>query len=119
MKQDSPIHTSKHMYFLLTIIALLVILLTVLLTDRAFAQDDGGGDYIEIEEVIRIQVDPEMPNVLTTIPRQEPKITVGQLKRPENSKIVNSPISIKPRLTDIKISKIEKPKKMLAKVREQ
>ncbi|MCF7810178.1 hypothetical protein K9N50_04225 [bacterium] len=85
------------------------------LSTTAFSQDD---DLVMLEE-IRITVEPEMPNVFVTIPRQNPTINVGELKRPEESKLFGEPLAVKPKLSDIEVSKVEKAKKMLAKDRNQ
>ena len=78
-------------------------------------QDDG---VVMLEE-IRITVEPEMPNVFITIPRQNPVIEVGELKRPDDSKLFGEALVVKPKLTDIEVSKVEKARKILAKDRKQ
>ncbi len=87
----------------------------LLISRSAFCQDDG----IVMLEEIRITVEPEMPNVFVTIPRQNPVIEVGELKRPDDSKLFGEDLAVKPKLTDIEVSKVEKAKKILAKDRKQ
>ena len=79
-----------------------------------FAQ--ASGETVEIG-TIEIHADPERPTVVTTPERQKPDIDIGELKRPDEGKIFNTSSAIKPRLADIEVKKIEKPKKMLAKTR--
>ena len=97
------------------LIILLVLIAFSFLSSTAFSQDD---DFVSIGE-IRITVEPEMPNVFVTIPRQNPTINVGELKRPEESKLFGEALAVKPKLSDIEVSKVEKAKKMLAKDRNQ
>jgi hypothetical protein len=93
----------------------LALIVFSLICSTAFGQDD---DLVMLQE-IRITVEPEMPNVFVTIPRQNPTINVGELKRPEDSKIFSEPLAVKPKLTDIEVSKVEKAQKILAKDRIQ
>ncbi|MFC2150295.1 hypothetical protein ACFLQV_02205 [Calditrichota bacterium] len=86
---------------------------TVLTFSSAIAQDD---DFIMLEE-ITIKVEPERPTVVVTIPREAPDIQVGELARPEESRYIDKPSSVRPRLADLEITEIEKPKKILAKDR--
>ena len=81
--------------------------------DTATAQ--GG---VDLGVTLEIVLEPEKPTVVVTITRQDPDITIGELKRPKASSLFSKPSSVKPRLADIEIDKIKKPKKMLAKVRE-
>ena len=79
------------------------------------ATAQGG---IDLGVTLEIVLEPEKPTVVVTITRQDPDITIGELKRPKASSLFSKPSSVKPRLADIEIDKIKKPKKMLAKVRE-
>jgi len=92
-----------------------VVLLSFLAVAPAFAQEDQG--VIMVEEAIRIKLEAELPNVIITINRQQPEIDIGELQRPDEGKIFNASTSIKPRLADIEVSKVKKPKKILAKTR--
>ena len=102
---------------LLILIASLII--PVFLFAQANQYEEEVGDVVEIspEEVITIRVEAEKPTVITDIKRQKGEINVGELKRPVQSPLFNAPSTIKPRLADIEVKKVEKPKKMLAKVR--
>lgn len=95
-------------------LVLIIKLVVLLAAGVVLAQDDEG--IIMLEE-ITITVEAEMPNVLVTIPRKDPVIKVGELRRPEDSSLFNQPIEIKPKLVDIEINKMEKPEKILAKDR--
>ncbi|NQU04998.1 MAG: hypothetical protein HQ568_02815 [Calditrichaeota bacterium] len=90
-------------------------MISLLISESALCQDDG---VVMLDE-IRITVEPEMPNVFVTIPRQNPVIEVGELKRPEDSKLFSEAIVVKPKLTDLEVSKLEKVRKILAKDRKQ
>ena len=79
-----------------------------------FAQDEG--ERVELG-TIEIHAEAEQPTVVTTVDRQKPDIDIGELKRPDEGKIFNTSSSIKPRLVDIEVKKVKKPKKMLAKTR--
>lgn len=94
-------------------LALFGIMIVLSITGLLFAQDEG---VVMLEE-ITITVDPEMPNVLVTIPRENPIIEVGELKRPRESQFFDEPVDVKPKLVDIEINEVEKPQKMLAKDR--
>jgi hypothetical protein len=94
-----------------------VLMLTVALypgLNSLFAQEDKP--IVELG-TYEIRADPERPTVVTTPDRQKPDIDIGELKRPDEGKIFNTSSAIKPRLADIEVKKIEKPKKMLAKTR--
>lgn len=73
---------------------------------------------VDLGVTLEIVLEPEKPTVVVTITRQDPDITIGELKRPKASSLFSKHSSVKPRLADIEIDKIKKPKKMLAKVRE-
>ena len=74
------------------------------------------GEIIVLEEV-KIEVEPETPTVIVTIPRQKPNIQSVKLQSPIKQMIYTSTSKVKPRLADMKISKVDKPEKMLAKDR--
>ncbi|NQT35065.1 hypothetical protein HQ587_07740 [bacterium] len=73
---------------------------------------------VDLGVTLEIVLEPEKPTVVVTITRQDPDITIGELRRPKGSSLFSKPSSVKPHLADIEIDKIKKPKKMLAKVRE-
>lgn len=100
------------------IVALLTL---VLVSAPAFGQqnqDRGGGEVLMLEE-IRIEVAPELPTIVVTIPRQKPEIAPVILQKNAGDLIRQNPTSIKPRLSDLVINRIEEPEKMLAKERAQ
>ena len=68
-------------------------------------------------EDITIEVTPELPTVVVTIPRQKPRIEPVTLQSPVERMLKEAPEDVKPKLSDMKISKVEKPEKMLAKER--
>ena len=82
--------------------------------DSVIAQEED--EVIDIGTV-EIRVDPETPNVITTVDRQKPDIDIGELRRPNEGKIFNTSSSIKPRMADIEVKKVKKPEKKLAKTR--
>ncbi len=103
--------------FMAYFIVLPALFFILLFAGGAIAQeefDDGG--VVMAEEVI-IRVEPEIPTVIVDVKRKTPDIDIGELKRPEEASLFNKPSSIKPRLFDIEVKKVEKPKKMLAKDR--
>ena len=84
---------------------------------RAIAQEEFDDDGVVMAEEVIIRVEPEIPTVIVDVKRKTPDIDIGELKRPEEASLFNKPSSIKPRLVDIEVKKVEKPKKMLAKDR--
>lgn len=64
-----------------------------------------------------IEVAPEIPTVVVAIPRQKPRIEPVTLQSPVERMLKEAPEDVKPKLSDMKISKVEKPEKMLAKER--
>lgn len=84
---------------------------------RAIAQLEFDDDGVVMAEEVIIRVEPEIPTVIVDVKRKTPDIDIGELKRPEEASLFNKPSSIKPRLVDIEVKKVEKPKKMLAKDR--
>ncbi len=85
--------------------------------EEATAEFPTGG-IVDIGE-IEIRVEPELPTVLVTIPREAPDVKVGLLERPVESMIYGATAAVKPRLGEIAVKKVEKPQKMLAKNREK
>lgn len=99
----------------------LALLLSIFAAAPLFAQQaagETGGPVLMLEE-IRIQVAPELPTVVVTIPRQRPDIQSVSLKKSSEDLIRAGTAQIKPRLTDLQVSRIEEPQKMLAKERAQ
>ncbi len=95
-----------------------LVLFMPLLSFGQQGRDNTGGEVLMLEE-IRIEVAPELPTIVVTIPRQRPDISPVVLqKKPEDLITVNT-TSIKPRLSDLVITKLEEPQKMLAKKRSQ
>ncbi len=94
-----------------------ILLTALLITAPTLAQDEG--EVIMLEKEFKIRVEPEVPTVVVSIDRQKPDIDIGELKRPERGKIFNISSSIKPRLANIEVSKVKKPKKILAKTRKR
>ncbi len=82
--------------------------------EETITEDTGG---VLMLEAIRIEVAPELPTVVVTIPRQEPHIEPVTLQSPIDRMLEEAPEDVKPNLSDLKISKVEKPEKMLAKER--
>jgi hypothetical protein len=102
----------------LSIVASLLFLLNAPALAQRAAAANQGGDVLMLEE-IRIQVAPELPTVVVTIPRQRPAIQAVALKESANEAIAGNPIDIKPRLSDLRLNRIEEPQKILAKDRAQ
>ncbi len=97
------------------------ILLLFAATTPSFGQQGRGstsGDVLMLEE-IRIEVAPELPTIVVTIPRQRPEISSVFLKKNPEEMIQVNTVAIKPRLSDMVVNKIEEPQKMLAKERAQ
>ncbi len=69
-----------------------------------------------LEEIL-IQVSPELPTVVVTIPRQKPEIAPVSIQSPRERMISSENEQIKPDLTKTKVSKIKEPEKMLARQR--
>jgi hypothetical protein len=82
------------------------------------AQDEGddGGEVIMLEEII-IQVAPELPTLVVSIPRQVPDVKPITIQSPIERMSASNIESIKPNLGEMNVSKIEQSKKMLAKPR--
>lgn len=78
------------------------------------APTDGRGDIIMLKE-IKIEVAPELPTVVVTIPRQDPTLKPLTLTSPSERLIKPASSLVRPRLSDVKISRIEEPEKILAK----
>ena len=92
-----------------------VLLIGLLPFCSLFAQDEG--DEVILLEEIRIQVAPELPTLVVTIPRQTPEVTPIIIQSPLNRMSKSNIESIKPNLEEMNVSKIEQPQKMLAKER--
>lgn len=87
-------------------------------SDESSGEDPGGGeDVIMLEQEIRIEVQPELPTLLVTIPRQNPILHPEKIQPPIENLIKRNTDLIKPELTGITVSQIEHPQKMLAKKR--
>lgn len=69
-------------------------------------------------EEITIKVEPELPTVTMTIPRQEPEVRMDGLSRPLENFLTEGTQQAKPRRDEFNLMKIDDPKKLLAKVRE-
>ena len=103
------------------VVHLIAVLTLAIISSNAFGQqnqDRGGGEVLMLEE-IRIEVAPELPTIVVTIPRQKPEIAPVILQKNAGDLIRQNPTSIKPRLSDLVINRIEEPEKMLAKERAQ
>lgn len=94
----------------------LCIFILVIFVPTVSAQSSSGDDFIMLEE-ITIKVEAERPTVVVTIPRKDPQIQIGELKRPEEAKILDKPSSVRPRLSDLEIVDTKKHKIILAKER--
>ena len=95
---------------------LVIISLPVAWAQAPADQPVDRGKVIVLEEV-KIEVEPETPTVIVTIPRQKPNIQSVKLQSPIKQMIYTSTLKVKPRLADMKISKVDKHEKMLAKER--
>ena len=84
----------------------------------AASSDTAPGGVLMLEE-IRIEVSPELPTVVVTIPREKPEITSVVLKKDAEDLIHAGSVQVKPRLADLQINQLEEPEKVLAKVRAQ
>jgi len=87
-------------------------------TPQATTKDDTGGQVLMLEE-IRIEVAPELPTVIISIPRQKPEINSVSLVKSANDLITAGSFTVKPRLADLRLSQLEDTEKMLAKARSQ
>ena len=96
----------------------ILIILGLLPLSPLFGQDEGddGGEVIMLEEII-IQVAPELPTLVVSIPRQVPEVKQITIQSPINRMSKSNIESIKPNLGEMNVSKIEQSKKMLAKPR--
>jgi len=96
----------------------IIIVIALLPLSPIFAQDedDDGGEVIMLEEII-IQVAPELPTLVVSIPRQVPEVKPITIQSPTDRMAKSNIESIKPKLGEMNVSKIEQPKKMLAKSR--
>jgi len=97
-----------------------LLILTVVAVDAVAQQrnDNTGGEVLMLEE-IRIEVAPELPTIVVTIPRQKPDIEPVILRKNPEDLVRQNPSEIKPRLSNMVINRIEEPEKMLAKDRGQ
>jgi len=82
------------------------------------AADADAGQVLMLEE-IRIQVGPELPTVVISIPRQQPDLKSVSLAKDARDMITAGAAQVKPRIADLQVSRIEEPQKMLAKERSQ
>lgn len=97
------------------LIVLLLLAAPVMAQDPA--EDDLFGDgVIELEE-IRIEVEAELPTVVITLVRQEPTIPEEKLQPPLKKMVQGVVSPVKPKISDVEITPIEKPGKILAKDR--
>jgi len=96
----------------------ILMLISLLPFSVLFAQDEGddGDEVIMLEEII-IQVAPELPTLVVTIPRQTPEVNSVTIQSPIGRMSIVDVESIKPNLEEMNVSKIEQPSKMLAKPR--
>jgi len=96
------------------------IFLFCVLIPFANAQVDPGnrGEVLMLEEII-IQVAPELPTVVVTIPRQQPALKKITIQSPLSRMIESKTKSIKPDLSKTKVSKVKDSEKMLATVRKR
>ncbi len=103
---------------LIKIILPLVLLLSVPLWGQTSEVEDDlfDDDVIEAGE-IEIIVEPELPTVIVTPIRQEPVIPEETLNPPLGEMVNNRVMSVKPAISKIEITPIEKPGKLLAKKR--
>jgi len=68
-------------------------------------------------EEIRIEVQPERPTVVITIPRQRPSIKPVALSKDIETLAQGEAHRVKPRLSDLTPAQVEDEQKMLAKER--
>jgi len=87
---------------------------------RQPARDEApaAGQVLMLEE-IRIQVAPELPTVVVSIPRQRPVIKSVGLAKDAGDLITAGNAQVKPRLADLQVKTIDEPQKILAKTRTQ
>jgi len=98
-----------------------IIFLFLALVSTSLAQGSSNeptGDVLMLEE-IRIEVAPELPTVVVTIPRQSPLIEPITLQKDPEDLIRDDGLAIKPKLDLLPINQLEEPEKMLAKDRSQ
>jgi len=103
--------------FVSILLATVSLLLSLPVT--AQTQQRGGAEEVIMLEEITIKVEPELPTVTVTISRQSPAIQTGELKRPTDRLLLDEVGAIKPRQTETTVSRIEDPRKLLAKPRSQ
>jgi len=86
---------------------------------RQSARDEASSGQVLMLEEIRIQVAPELPTVVVSIPRQKPVIRSVSLSKDANDLITAGNVQVKPRLADLQVNRIDEPEKILAKPRAQ
>ncbi len=104
-------------------ITIILITFCWLIPLSAFSQDENisddgyGSDGVLMLKEIEIKVDPELPTLVITIPRQSPvmanveiKSPLGRLIEPDNSRI-------KPNLSEMLATPVKDSEKMLARER--
>ncbi|MFH0765447.1 MAG: hypothetical protein V2A61_03400 [Calditrichota bacterium] len=74
----------------------------------------GNDDLIMLQE-ITIQVQPEQPTVIVTIPRQNPDIKPVGIQSPLTRMVAPPDQRIKPDLNNLKVKPIEESQNILAK----
>lgn len=100
-------------------ILLYMMIIAILLPySTLLAQDEGdsGDEVIMLEEIV-IQVAPELPTLVVTIPRLVPEKNPITIQSPLDRMSVGKLEAIKPNLSEMNVSKIDQPEKMLAKER--
>ncbi len=102
-----------------TFISIFTTFLLFFLTSFIYAQrpTQSGGEEIIMLEEIRIEVTPELPTVVVTIPRQKPEVKSTTLQKDIESLLTVGTNKVKPRLTDMTVSKVEDLQKILTKER--
>jgi len=103
--------------FVSILLATISLLLSLPVT--AQTQQRAGAEEVIMLEEITIKVEPELPTVTVTISRQNPAIQTGELKRPADRLLLDEIGVIKPRQAEATVSRIEDPRKLLAKPRSQ
>lgn len=85
-------------------------------TQTTTSKVETSDNIVMLEEIL-IQVSPELPTVVVTIPRQKPEIKPVSIQNPIERMVSKEKEVIIPDLTKMKVSKVEEPEKMLAQQR--
>lgn len=101
------------MYYRWIWVAVLLLILPALLWGQ-----ERPGEVVMVEKEIVIKVEPELPTVMAAISREAPVIRTGELRRPDEQAVLEGVKAVKPGLSEVEVSRVENPQKILAKDRQ-